>query len=208
MPFEILLLPRLRTVTPWLEVVDVRSSLELRPAEHHECDEPHRFHAEDEFDPHIWLSPVLAQQQAQVMCDKLVALDPAGADVYRKNLDRLTEQLEQLHRDLTARLKPFRGRSFLVYHPAYGYFADTYHLKQVAVEQGGKQPTGRQLARVVKEARKESIRVVLVQPQYSRRHAETIAAALGGVAVDADPMAHDYRAGLEQIAAAIEKAMQ
>ena len=44
-------------------------------------------------------------------------------------------------------LAPYRGHSFYVFHPGFGYFADAYGLRQEAVEAGGHSPTPPDFAR-------------------------------------------------------------
>ena len=88
----------------------------------------------------------------------------------------------------------------MVFHPAWGYFADTYGLTQVAVEYQGKEPGARALAGLIDRARADGIRVVLVQPQMSPRSAEQIARAIGGRVESIDPLSADYFGTLKQLA--------
>ncbi len=208
MPFESWLLPRLQALVTDLQVVDLREGLPLHAIDPHDHGHDHHHGADHTLDPHIWLNPLLAKQQVAVIRDTLIAVDPAGRSRYERHAERLINELETFHQGLLSRLAPSRGRAFLVYHPAYGYFADCYGLEQVAVEHRGQQPTARHLAQVIDRARRERLKVIVVQPQFSRRHAETVAAAIDGTLVVADPMARDYRAGLEQLSRAIEQATQ
>ena len=100
------------------------------------------------------------------------------------------------------------GRSFFVFHPSFGYFADDYGLEQVAVETGGSEPSARQLARLIREARDAEVRVIFVQPQFSRKSAETIASEIGGAVVPIDPLARDYIENLERMARAVEEGLR
>ena len=93
-----------------------------------------------------------------------------------------------------------------VFHPSYGYFADAYGLRQIAVEMGGKEPGARQLARLIHRAKEDGVRVIFVQPQFSKSSARTIAEAIGGAVVPLDPLARDYLENLERMARDIEKA--
>ncbi|MBD3314523.1 MAG: ABC transporter substrate-binding protein, partial [Chitinivibrionales bacterium] len=102
---------------------------------------------------------------------------------------------------------PLRGRKFFVFHPSFGYFADAYGLKQIAVETGGKEPSARRLANLIDDARQESVKVIFVQPQFSRKAAQAIADAIDGAVVPVDPLAEDYMANLGEIAAKLRAAM-
>ncbi len=94
-----------------------------------------------------------------------------------------------------------------VFHPAFGYFADAYGLIQVPIEIEGKEPGARQLSKLIDRAKKDRVKVIFVQPQFSARSAEAVAKAIGGVVVPIDDLGRDYLANLESIAAAIERGL-
>ena len=101
-----------------------------------------------------------------------------------------------------------KGKPFFVFHPSFGYFADDYGLEQIAVETGGSEPSARQLARLIDQARSSDVRVIFVQPQFSRKSAETVAAEIGGAVIPIDPLARDYIENLEQMARAVEEGLR
>ncbi|MCB1071229.1 MAG: zinc ABC transporter substrate-binding protein, partial [Kiritimatiellae bacterium] len=78
----------------------------------------------------------------------------------------------------------------------------------ISIEVSGKAPGARQLVRIIDRARAEGIRVIFVQPQFDQRAAERIAAAIGGVVIPLDPLAYDYIANMETVAAEIRKAIE
>jgi zinc transport system substrate-binding protein len=96
----------------------------------------------------------------------------------------------------------------MVFHPAWGYFARQYGLTQEAVEREGKEPGPAELAAIIDEAKKDEIRVIFVQPQFSTRNADVVAKAIGGAVVAVDPMAEDWLANMEKVAAAFQAAMK
>ena len=95
----------------------------------------------------------------------------------------------------------------MVFHPAFGYFADAYGLTQFPVEIEGKNPDAKSLANLIRTAKDKDIRVILVQPQFSPKRAEAIAEEIGGAVVPMDPLARDYIANLLDMAAKIESAL-
>jgi zinc transport system substrate-binding protein len=96
----------------------------------------------------------------------------------------------------------------MVFHPAWGYFAETYGLTQVPIEKEGKEPGARALAALIEQARREQVKVIFVQPQFSRRSAEQVARAIGGQVVAIDPLAPDYADNLRQAARSIAAAVR
>jgi len=205
-PFERALARKIQATMKGLEIVDTREGITLLPmAEGHAHEEPGE---EGQRDPHIWLDPMLVKVQAATMARALAKLDPAHAADYEKNVAAFDADLDAANARIGAELAPLKGRQFFVFHPAFGYFAHAYGLKQVAVEEEGKAPSARQLGALIEKAKKEGAKTIFVEPQFSQRSAEAIAQAIGGDVVPLDPLARDYIANLEQMAAAIKKALE
>jgi zinc transport system substrate-binding protein len=168
----------------------------------------HGHHHADGLDPHAWLDPHRAMALADTISDHLSRLRPGAAAEFQTRRDRLKERLARLDRDIQEILAPYAGAQFFVFHPAYGHFAKRYGLEQVAVEAGGHEPSARQLAAVISAAQAAEARVIVVQPQFSRRSAAAVAQAVGAEILVLDPLAADYEANLRHIAAALAAALQ
>jgi len=205
-PFENGLIPKLTRSTPDLAVVDLRQGIELLHLEEGETD--HGDHQHGDLDPHIWLDPMLAVRQSEIIRDTLIKFDPAGADEYGANFIRLAGELRQLDDELRIMLAPYSGRSIYVFHPAYGYFCRAYGLVQKGINPDGKEPGARYLARLIEQAKSDQTRVIFIQPQFSDRAARTIAKSIGGTVVTLDPLAADYMSNLRTIAGEIASALQ
>jgi zinc transport system substrate-binding protein len=158
-------------------------------------------------DPHIWMAPKLVKIQARNIYEALILLDPAHKQEYASNLRAFAADLERVDARISRSLAPLNGRKMYVFHPAFGYFADAYGLIQVPIEIEGKEPGARQLSKPIDKAKKDRVKVIFVQPQFSVRSAEVVAQAIGGVVVPIDNLARDYLANLERIAAAIERGL-
>ena len=168
--------------------------------EHHgeaEHDEDHHEHTG--LDPHIWLSPPLVKIQAQTILAALQEADPAHRSVYEANYKEFAAQIDQLDADLKKTFTGTTGLQFMVFHPAWGYFAHTYGLKQVPIEIEGKDPKPAQLKELIQHAREKGIKVVFVQPQFSTKSAKLVAREIGGQVAFADPLAEDWVANLREV---------
>lgn len=213
LPFERVLIPKLAGIAPALEVVSLRRGVPLRAmtddetecAHDHAHEHDHDHHA-GEPDPHIWLAPQLLAIQVETIADALARLLPHHAADVRTNAEAVRAECDQLDAELRQLLEPLRGRPLYVYHPAFGYFADAYGLRQVAVEAGGKEPTAKQLGALIERARGEEVKVIFVQPQFPQTSARAVAAAIGGAVVALDPLAPDALANLREIGAQIRAA--
>jgi zinc transport system substrate-binding protein len=231
-PFENAWMARIRSANPKMQVLDVREGIRLRTPEAHGRDEPghdaeaphddhdtHEDHdehepqaAEDnhdhEQDPHVWTDPSLAMRMANRIRDKLSELDPAHAAEFACNHDALVAELDALDRELHAMLDLLPNRKFMVFHPAWGYFADRYGLIQVPIEREGKEPGARALAALIDQAKQDGIKVVFVQPQFDKRRARQVAQAIGGVVIAVDPLAADYVDNLRRVGRQFAEALQ
>lgn len=170
-----------------------------RHAHTHDSDNDHL----DAPDPHIWLSPPLAMLQARNIFTDLLQIDPAGREQYESNYAAFISEVVALDIKLKKMLSP--GTEFMVYHPAWGYFADAYGLKQIAVEIEGKAPKARQVQKLIRHAREKDIHMIMVQPQISSRNAEMIAREIDGRTVVADPLAENWADNLLRIGEVIGK---
>ena len=176
---------------------------EHHDAQHHEgCAQP------GEPDPHVWLSPRTLPTLAANIAEALCHADPAGAPQYRKNLAALTADLRTLDTRIRRVLTPFRGQSFYVFHPAFGYFGDAYGLKQESVEIEGKTPTPRQLRTLIHKARADGVKIIFLQPQFDPRSAEAVAHAIGGAAWPMNDLAKDVLNNLDDVATKVASSLK
>ncbi|HHP7235469.1 MAG TPA: metal ABC transporter solute-binding protein, Zn/Mn family [Desulfobacterales bacterium] len=194
---------------------------EHHAGEHHDADHDHKegehhgeaAHGEDHhdhagLDPHIWLSPPLVKIQARTILAALQEADPAHRSIYEANFQEFAAQIAQLDADLKKIFAGKKGLQFMVFHPAWGYFAHAYGLKQLPIEIEGKDPKPAQLQELIQHARENGIKVIFVQPQFSTKSAEVVAREIGGQVVFADPLAEDWMANLHQVADKFQAALK
>jgi zinc transport system substrate-binding protein len=219
-PFEKAWMERIRSANREMQVIDARDGIALRDLaahshgepgdghDHHARHDDHTAHHAKAQDPHVWTSPTLVGHMAGSIRDKLTELAPEYAGVFARNHDALVAELQALDRELHALLDPLPNRRFLVFHPAWGYFADAYGLTQVPIEREGKEPGARALASLIDQAKREQIKVVFVQPQFDKRSAAQVARAIGGAVVAVDPLAADYVDNIRRVGREFAQALQ
>lgn len=209
-PFEKSVMNKIRQTYRKLLIVETQRGVPYRYLDDHRHDrgkEAGEKHHDRIPDPHIWMDPKLVKVQARNIFDALCRLDPENAKGYSENLKAFLSDLDRVDKRIASMLAPFKGDSMYVFHPAFGYFADSYGLHQVPIEIEGKEPSARQLADIIEKAKKDRVRVIFVEPQFSTKSAETIAKAIGGVVVPINPLARDYLSNLEKISSVIEKGL-
>ena len=153
-----------------------------------------------EHNPHIWLSPRLVKIQAETISAALVQLDPENQEYYLQRKLVFLKELDNLDQEITATLSGITGKSFLVYHPAWGYFARDYGLQEIAIEEHGKEPGAREMSRIIDYAKKNQIKTIFDSAQHSTHSADAIAADLGARVVLLDPLPADYMDNMRKVA--------
>lgn len=218
--FEAAWLERIVRDRPGLEIVPLAADLPLRrtelsagvsvgsPPRTDEHDHDHDHDHGGAPDPHSWTDPRLAARMAERIASTLARLDPEGAAYYRERAATLQQELHDLHAEIAARLAPFAGQSFIVFHPSWGYFADAYGLVQLPIEIGGREPGPRGLAELIEHGRATNARAVFVQRQFTQRSARAVAEALDVPTIEADPLAVDYIDNLRRVSIAMAAALE
>lgn len=194
-------LPQLKSAVPSLKVVESATAVHLRNIDAgHLHEEEAEEHETLSTDPHYWMSPARVAESLPPIVEALIEVYPQNQEELRGNALAFQTRLEQLDRELSHTLKESTGQILFIYHPSLGYFADTYGLRQEAIETGGKEPSPRQMEALIQEAREDGVKLLLVQPQFNKRSAEFIAAALDGRVESVNHLAYDWEENLKQLA--------
>ena len=157
-------------------------------------DHGHGEHAEESgegMDPHFWLDPIrIRDAVVPAVVEHLVEADPAGKEYYEKRGKDFQKRLTALDIQIRRELAKAKGRKYVAFHSAWPYFSERYNVEEVAVVQefAGEEPTPREVAALVRDARAAGVRNILVEPQLSPRVAQTIASEFGGGTVMVDPL--------------------
>ncbi|SFM41369.1 metal ABC transporter solute-binding protein, Zn/Mn family [Methanolobus profundi] len=211
---EDVMIDKIADLNPDMMIIDCSEGITLREMEAHEHEEEEadehegeEEHDESGLDPHIWTSPDNVEIMVENIYEGLVELDPENASVYLENKDAYLAELDALDEQIRSTLSDNEGSSFMVYHPAWGYFADQYGLTEVPVEIEGKEPSVRDMQNVIDEANEKGIKVIFVQSGFSTVSAQAIANEIGGEVVEIDPLAKDYIDNLSKVAEAFEKGL-
>jgi len=196
--FELAWLDKLLAQNKDILVVDCSKGIDLIQSD--DPDEPG-------MDPHIWTSPRNAKIMVQNICAGLSQADPQNRQYYENNRDSYLKNLDELDIEMGALLTGAGAQTFIVYHPAWGYFARDYGLQQLGIEQEGKEPKAAYMSRLINEARLQNIKVIFISPEFDSRNAEAIAREIGGRVVIIDPLAGDYLQNMREVAAAFKEAL-
>ena len=197
--FEQTWMDRLASNSPQLKFFDTSEGIDLiRTAGHQHGDHYHAGGVE----PHVWNSAnnaiILAENIYQALCE----LDASHHSYYKERLDSLKQAIQQTDQTIRELLQK-ADRSFLIYHPALSYFALDYGLKQISIEEEGKEPSPAQLKTLIETCRKENIHVIFVQQEFDIRNAQLIADELGVTIIPINPLSYDWSTEMINVAKAL-----
>jgi zinc transport system substrate-binding protein len=155
-------------------------------------------------DPHIWLSPKNMKIMAQEILEALISVDQNRSKLYKQNYKKSLKEIDELDKNIKKTLaKVPKGSKFMVFHPSWGYFAKDYHLLQLPIEIEGKEPKPSQLIKLIKIAKKDNIKAIIVQPEFSDKSAKILAKELNAKVVKLSSLSPDWQGVLLKLAKTI-----
>jgi zinc transport system substrate-binding protein len=203
MPFESIWLEKIADMNPEMIIFDCAEGVEILSggedghAEHH--------HGQD---PHIWSSLRNAQKMVDNIARGFIAIDPERKTIYEANAAKYNQELAALDKDIETLFKQCARRKFIVFHPAWGYFAEDYNLTQLPIEIEGKEPGADDLRKLILISRQEDIATVFASPQFNAESAKMIANEIDGTVNYIDPLRKDYLNNMREIAGKLAEAMR
>ncbi|MCF6173840.1 MAG: zinc ABC transporter substrate-binding protein [Campylobacteraceae bacterium] len=157
-----------------------------------------------EKDPHVWLSPKNIKIIAKNIYNALAKADNKNANYYKKNYKKFIKHITLVDEKIKNILKDTkRGSIFMVFHPSWGYFARQYHLIQLPIEIEGKSIKPKSLIRIIKIAKKQKVKAIFTQPEFSPKIANQIANELHIKVLKASPLNPNWENNLINFAKAI-----
>ena len=182
-----------RSLSGKTEIINVNDMLYLLPSDH-SCSH------HDSMDLHTWLSPHYFTVQAEEMSKVLIKKYPHLIEEIEANYVIVASELAQLEKEIAHVLKGCEGDSLLVSHPAFAYFCRDFDLKQISIEQEGKEPTIKQVQNVIDSAIHADVKSVVMMPQYSNKGANLIAQEIKIDTCTIDPYSEDYQTNMLKLA--------
>ena len=141
-------------------------------------------------DPHFWTDPLTVKALLPHLVKTLTELDPAGGENYEENAARFAASLDELSAKIAHMLRPVAGQKVLLSHPFLQYFLNRYsiNLRGIIETIPGTEPTPRDISEIIKQVKKEKIKIILVHPQHSVRPAQLIAESTNCTIIKLDPL--------------------
>lgn len=141
-------------------------------------------------DPHVWLDPLVAIKEVEIIRDALIRIDPAHQAEYRANATHATDRLKELHGHFTEGLASCALHDVVVSHEAFNYVAQRYGFSAMSIAgiSPEEEPSPKELAEIVELARAKGINFIFFETMASPKFAETIAREIGGGILVLNPL--------------------
>lgn len=209
-PFEEKWMRVFKNNNPDIKLVSLTEKIELREfntgsGDYH-SDNGHAH--KNELDPHFWLSPILVKIASNTIAQTLSELSPENLNLYTRNYQVFADELDNLDQYIRTRFDKVSHKEFAVFHPSWGYFADAYGLKQVAIQVQNRQSGARSLHTIISSIRKNKIKVIFVQKQFSDTDATMVARETGARVLQLNPLSENYIENMKEVANLFAEALQ
>jgi zinc transport system substrate-binding protein len=201
--FEITWLDRFFEANLKMKKISVGQNIDLIRADQH-----HSGSHSEGADPHFWVSPksayIIAGSIRSLLCD----LKPENREKYEKNFSRLSDTIAALDKKAMELFSDHQGKTFMIFHPAFGYLARDYNLVQISVENEGKEPSPSSMKALIDEARAKNIKVIFVQKGFDTKNAQAIASETGAVLRPVDPLGENWSREVSDIIVAVHESLE
>lgn len=118
-------------------------------------------------DPHAWQDPQNVIVYARNISAALAKLDPAGAEVYRRNAEVYINKLQDLDGWAMRQFEqiPPAKRKVITSHDAFEYFGAHYKVRFLAAQgvSTDSEPSARDVAALIRQIRSEKIRALFFE---------------------------------------------
>lgn len=197
---------------------DAATAVTLRPADadEHEGEDHHQDDGHDhgDNDPHFWLDTELLATYGAALAEEFAELDPAHAQTYTANAQRLEAELDALDKEFEAGLAQCARDYVVTSHEAFGYLTSRYHLTQVGITgiDPETEPSPARLLEIRELVRSSGATTIFTESLVNPAVAEAIARDTGAVTAVLDPVESvtgddDYPAVMERNLAALREGL-
>lgn len=141
-------------------------------------------------DPHVWLSPTLAQKMADKIADGFIQKDSANQAYYEANTKALKMKLGDLDSQYKNSLKNCKQKNIVTSHSAFGHLATSYGFTQMPISglSPDAEPSAKQLAEISDFAKKNDVKYIFFESLVSPKLSETVANEIGAKTLVLNPL--------------------
>ena len=143
-------------------------------------------------DPHTWMSCQNAVIIARNIYRALAQINKQDSLYFKENLEALITKIRDTDTAIREKLTKEKSTAFLIYHPVLTYFAKEYGLKQIHIEDEGREPSALQLAYTIDEAKSRRVKVLFQQKEFANSNSAIVAHGVGAQVVNINPLSYHW----------------
>lgn len=132
--------------------------------------------------PHYWLDPDNGRRIARGIAQKLGEMAPNDAEYFQQRFQDFDRRLTETDKNWKAEMAPYSGRKIVTYHNSWPNFAKHFGLQVVGYVEPrpGIPPTPAHTLELIQFMKRESVKIIVVEPYFDLKTPNSIAAATGG----------------------------
>lgn len=173
--FEKSLTDNISSNFPDLKIIDSSEGIEKIMGTHGHSHS--HSHEEENFDPHLLTSFSNCIVIARNMTESLASLYPDKADKYREAGNNLVARLQEMEDSVAA--MNLKDKAVVIRHPSLSYFARDYGIRQIPLQEDGKETSPLQLKRRLEEIRNTSPSLFVSEKEHASPSDSETAKELG-----------------------------
>lgn len=150
-------------------------------------------------DPHVWTSPRNAKTMIANIAKALIRANSNDSAYFAHRRDSMMQRMNALDRQFATITAPHRGKAFLIYHPTLTYLARDYGLRQIVVENDGKEPSAKELKEIIAQAKTANVKTILLQKEFAEHSVTSLAGETGAEIKEINPLAYDWETEMDSI---------
>ncbi len=141
-------------------------------------------------DPHIWLSPIIAIQMVDIIESELSKIDPNNSSYYKSNAEVLKNKLSLLDEEFKNGLASCESKDIITSHSAFAYLASTYGLNQISIAglSSEEEPSSKEMTEIVKFTKDNNVKYIFFENLISPKLSLTIAKEIGAQTLLLNPI--------------------
>ena len=138
-------------------------------------------HGHGDFDPHVWLDPIYANELALAIKEQLAEQMPEHKDTFEQNYTELTAQLKDLDKEFSKVIGSAKRNEILVSHSAFSYWEERYGIQQISIsgQSTTNEPSQKELQKLITHAKDEKIKYVLNEQNFNSKLAKMVQEEIG-----------------------------
>lgn len=167
--------------TEGISLIDHSHEHEEENEDGHDHDHGEEGHHHHDVDPHVWLDPVLAMQQANSIKEALIELKPDAEEDFEKNYAAIKKQFEELDNKFRETVDHAPKKEILVAHEAYGYWEKRYGIEQISVTglSPTNEPSQKKLAEIIEIAKEHELNYIIFETFATPKIADIVKKEIG-----------------------------